>query len=141
MPDDSKLLLTLISMLASSQFSLQILSLGVTPRKRWTWQGQIAEVACAGLAPELRDLLSDVSTLRRAVNELERSSVVAKISDDRYALDVATGASVLATLPPEIRQFWRQQALIITYRAVPWKYIESAYVFKELTIGINADTV
>lgn len=141
MPDDSKLLLTVISMFASSQFSLQILSLGANPRKRWTEQGQIAEVACADLAPELKDLLSDVSTLRQAVDELERSSVVTKISDDRYTLDAATGASILTTLPPEIRQFWRQQALVIIYRAVPWKYLESAYVFKDLAACINTNTI
>jgi len=126
--DDSRLLLVLISMFSDSPFSLQFLCLGVTPRKRWIEGGRIANVACPSLATELRDFLSDVSRLRGAADELERASLVAKSSDDRYALNVATRACVLSNLTPELRCFWRQQAFLVTCCAVPWKYLESMYV-------------
>jgi hypothetical protein len=83
MLDDSKLLLFLVSMFSDSHLSLQFLSLGATPRKRWTEEGQIANVACPSLAPVLMDFLSEVSRLRRAVEKLERASLVAKSSTIR----------------------------------------------------------
>lgn len=137
---DSKLLLILACLFASCELPLNVLFLGATPRKRWTEQAEIGEVAasCVGLAPDLETFLSDVSRLRRAAEELRKASAIAKTSDDRYALDSTIRARVLAKLPPEIHRFWRHQALIIAYRSVPWKYLEPPYVCKSLVACIDA---
>ena len=123
---DSKLLLILVCMLASSPFSLRLLFRGATPRKRWTEQGHIGESTCIGLAIELKGFLLSMSRLHRAVDELECALVVVKTDDDRYILDLATQARILNVMSPKLRQFWAEQALVITYRAIPWKYLESS---------------
>lgn len=130
MSADSKLLLLLVCMLGSSAFSPSFLVFGATARKRWTEQGHIEDAACAGLASELRTLLSDVSRLQRAFDELENASVLTKTCGDRYTMSAATRSRVLTTLLPEVKQFWRSQALFVTCHAVPWKYLESLYVSK-----------
>ena len=45
-------------------------------------------MACPSLAIELKDFLLDVSRLRRTANKLKRALLVAKFSDNRYALNV-----------------------------------------------------
>jgi len=137
-PDDSTLLLTLACMLADHEFSLDILSRGAAPRERWTEQGEVGEMAAsyAGLADDLCSFLSDPSRLRRAVDELERASTFARTSDNVYTLDASVRARVLAELAPDVACFWRQQALIVTYRSIPWKYLESAYVLDLVVIFV-----
>lgn len=129
MSEDSRFLLILVCMLDSSAFSPTFLSFGATTRKRWTEQGHIGNAACVGLVSELRTLLSDVSRLQGAFDELENGSMLTKACDDRYTVDAATRSRVLTTLLPEAKQFWRCQAFFVICHAVPWKYLESLCVF------------
>lgn len=126
--EDAHVLLTLLSFLTTSEeIPLDLLFRGATPRGRWTAQGEIKEVDAtrAGLAPELRSILSDLQRLGNACHELDLWSAVSKNSDQAYTMSEAVARRVRENLSPELLSFWRCQALLVTYRAIPWKYIES----------------
>ncbi|KND92895.1 hypothetical protein TOPH_02403 [Tolypocladium ophioglossoides CBS 100239] len=69
-------------------------------------------------------LLSDTLRLGNAFHELDQSSTVSKNSDQTYILTVAIAGCIRESLSPEHLSFWREQALIVAYRAIPWKYVE-----------------
>ena len=126
--EDAKVLLILLSFLATSEkIPLDLLFRGATPRKRWNELGEIEEVDAihAGLVPELGSLLSDIPRLNNTFHELVLSSAVSENSDQVYTVDEAV-ARVHESLSPELHSFWRYHALVIAYRAIPWKYIEPA---------------
>lgn len=126
--EDGNLLLILLSFLkASEKIHLDLLFRGATPRKRWNEHGEIEEVDArhACLAPELVNLLSDIQKLDDAFHELERSSTVLKDPDQTYTVNENVVDRVRGGIPQAKVSFWRCQALIVTYRAIPWKYIES----------------
>ncbi len=123
------MLLVLLCFLApSAKIPLDILFSGATPRKRWNVHGEIEETDAihAGLAPELGSLLSDIPRLSNAFHELNLLSALSKNSAQTYTLDEAVATRACKSLPPEHFSFWKRQALVVTYRAIPWKYIESA---------------
>jgi hypothetical protein len=124
----ANILVTLLSFLAPEKIPLDLLSRGATPRARWTVQGETERLAAfhAHLVPELRSLLSDIQRLSDAFHELDQLSAVSKNSDETYTLDDVVAGRVRESLSPELNSFWRCQALTVTYRAIPWKYIESA---------------
>ncbi|KAI8671822.1 hypothetical protein NCS57_00658600 [Fusarium keratoplasticum] len=127
--DDAKVILTLLSFLSTSDpISLDLLSHGAAARKRWTTLGGIEEVDAvhAGLAPELRNLLSDGKRLESVFDGLCLSSVVSMDNDENYTLDEAVASRVREGVPAEDLPFWRCQALVVSYRAIPWKYIQPA---------------
>lgn len=136
---DGMLLLILLCFFSSCKMSLDLLSRGGSPRRRWAKDGEIEEVSArhVGLLTDLERLLSDDSRLRRAAHELQIMLVISR-SDDLYTLDAAIRARVLDRLPPELHSSWRQQALVIVHRLVPWKYLEPAYVSK-LPLVISAN--
>lgn len=80
----------------------------------------------AGLAPELYNLLSDIPRLDNAFHELNLSSAVLKNSDQTYTLDEIVASRIRERLSTENLSFYNHQALIVAYRAIPWKYIEPA---------------
>jgi hypothetical protein len=126
--EDANLLLILLSFLSTPEkIPLDLLFRGATPRRRWTVQGEIAEVdaVVAGLNPEISSLLSNISRLEEAFFCLELSSTVSKF-EQTYTLDEAIACRIREGLSPEHHSFWRHQALVIAYRAIPWKYIEPA---------------
>lgn len=129
--DDSKLLLILLCFLADSDISVDLLYFGATPRKRWTEEGGIVEMGAhyIGLMPNLERLLSDRPRISNAFNELHGMAAIAKNANGGYVLDAATRARILGTLPSPNHRPWRQQALLLTYRSVPWKYLEPRYAF------------
>ncbi|RDA90092.1 hypothetical protein CP533_2944 [Ophiocordyceps camponoti-saundersi (nom. inval.)] len=116
---------------------------GATPRRRWTVQGEIEEANAlrAGLAPELITLLSDTLRLDSAFDELHLSATVSKNPDQTYTLTEAAADRIHESLCPEQLSFWRQQALTAVYRAVPWKYIESANANTNLYLSHLKHTV
>lgn len=126
---DAKLLLVFLCFLASCDVSLNILTLGATPRKRWTQQGQVERVAASrvGLAPALEQFLSDAPRLARAVGQLERLSALST-SSSKICVLYPIRARLLAALPSGLHQFWRLQALIVMHHSPPWKYLEPVYV-------------
>ncbi|KAL2693528.1 hypothetical protein Neosp_000088 [[Neocosmospora] mangrovei] len=127
--DDAKVMLTLLSFFSTpDSIPLDLLSRGAAPRKRWTTRGGVEEVDTAhtGLAPELHSLLLDGKRLGGVFDSLGLSSVVSRDHDQNYTLDETVATRVHDSVPPEDLPFWRSQALIISYRAIPWKYIEPA---------------
>lgn len=126
--EDANILLVLLSFFTSSEkIPLDLLRRGATPRKRWTAEGGVEKTDAirAGLAPELCTLLSNNSRLTNALHELALSSTVSKDSESIYTLDEAVGTRVRERLSADHLFFWKQQALVVAYRAIPWKYIES----------------
>lgn len=125
--EDASVLLVLLSFFSPCEkIPLDLFVRGSTPRKRWTVEGKIELVNATrdGLASELVDLLSDAQRLRQAFGELCRSAAVLRYSDETYHLNEDMSARVHRSLAPDTVPFWRQQALVVAYRAVPWKYIE-----------------
>ncbi|KAF5658480.1 hypothetical protein FCIRC_12885 [Fusarium circinatum] len=116
--EDASILLAFLSVLAvSEKVPLDLLSGGAAPRRRWNTRGEVEEVdaVTAGIAPELYSLLSSSSRLSNTFHELELSSAISKNADETYNLDEIVS-----------------QALIVIYRAIPWKYIESVTPTTEL---------
>ncbi|KAK2741014.1 LipA and NB-ARC domain-containing protein [Colletotrichum kahawae] len=97
---------------------------GGTPRKHWTKDGGIGDTSALHDIT-LQPLLSDLSALNKAMNELQRRSAVSVDMGGTYTLRPDVKATVLEELPSANFPFWRRQALIIAYRAVPWKYLET----------------
>ncbi len=124
--EDPKLLLVLLCFLASSEIPLDLLFRGASPRRRWSENGEIEETDAlyTGLQSELVHLLSSIPKLSNAFGELVSLSAISRISDQTYVVDRAILACVTDSLPPGLHSFWRLQALIIAYRAIPWKYLE-----------------
>lgn len=125
--EDAKILLVLISFFSTvDKIPINLLFRGAAPCKRWTAQGGIEEVDAihVGLAPELLDFLSDITRLERSFHSLIPSSAVSKDHEQIYTLGKAAANHVRERLSAEDLLFWKYQALIITYRAIPWKYIE-----------------
>ncbi|KAI5455731.1 hypothetical protein BGZ63DRAFT_368306 [Mariannaea sp. PMI_226] len=127
--EDANILLVFLSVLAiSEKIPLDLLFRGATPRRRWNVYGEIEEVDAvpAGLAPELCSLLSDIPRLDNAFHELGLSTAVSKKSDQTYILDEAVASRIRERLSTENLSFFNCQALIVAYRAIPWKYLEAA---------------
>ncbi|KAJ4259591.1 hypothetical protein NW762_007521 [Fusarium torreyae] len=125
--EDASVLLVLLSFFSPCEkIPLDLFVRGSTPRKRWTIEGKIdlVDATKVGLTPGLVDLLADDQRLARAFGELCQSAAVLKYSDETYHLNEDMSARVHRSLASYTLPFWRQQALIVAYRAIPWKYIE-----------------
>ncbi|KAH8722857.1 hypothetical protein GQ44DRAFT_729252 [Phaeosphaeriaceae sp. PMI808] len=104
---------------------LELLFRGATPRRRWTVQGEGEEsdAIASGLCLELQNLLSDQSKMLNAVQELDLLPAASGF-DQPYGLNEQVTLRVRENVPIEQVLFWRCQALIVVYRAIPWKYLE-----------------
>lgn len=85
------------------------------------------DATTSGLSPELTGLLSDSPRLSTAL-----STAVLKKSDQGYILDADAAKRVREGLATETLTSWKTQALIVAYRACPWKYIEPRLVFSSV---------
>lgn len=123
--DSCTLLLLLSSLKPSVVIASSFLLRGATPRKRWTPQGEAEEADAlqAGLDPELVCILSDGPRLENAFHELQRLDAVSETGNQTYTLNEALATRVLGSLEQNL-PFWRDQALIVMYRGIPWKYLE-----------------
>ena len=125
--DDAHILLALLSFFPTTEeVPLDLLVRGATPRQRWTVQGEIIEPQAveSGLCLELQTLLSDVSRVHVAFQVLQTHLGVSLL-DQACSVHEKIVCRVRETLPTEYTVFWRFQALIVSYRAIPWKHIES----------------
>lgn len=125
--NDTHVILALLSFFAAGrEVLLDHLLRAATPRMRWTAQGEAEEVDAteSGLCPQLQSLLSDVSRVHNAIRELESLSVVS-FANQSCSLSEQVASSVRENLPAEQIVFWKRQVLLITYKAIPWKHIES----------------
>ncbi|KAI3320953.1 hypothetical protein HD806DRAFT_504076 [Xylariaceae sp. AK1471] len=122
---DAQLVLLLSSFLSTSEkIHRHLLLRGAACRGRWSEQGEIEEVG-ADCADDLSALLSDTQRVAHALYELNQASEVLEHFDQTYRMNEATAARIHAALSAEQRLFWKHQALVIVYRAIPWNYIES----------------
>lgn len=123
--EDVRILELLVSLFSPSHaITYDFLLRGGSPRKRWTPDGGIEEMdaTAAGLSPELSSLLSDHARLSHALNDL--STDVLNKSAQGYFLDAEAASRIRQDLPSDAQLHWKTQALIVAYRAIPWKYIE-----------------
>ncbi|KKZ68681.1 hypothetical protein EMCG_05716 [[Emmonsia] crescens] len=106
---------------------VDLLLRGATPRKRWGEHGEVIETDAryTGLVPELVDLLSNPTKVENALSELQSLSAISRNSDHIYSLNRDVLPRVLGNLPLQFHPFWRLQALIIAFRSIPWKYLNS----------------
>lgn len=79
-----------------------------------------------GLVQDLLDLLSSEARLDGAVRALKQCSMISDDVDQHYTVNEDAVARLRNVLDPGKAQFWRQQALVIAYRAITWKYIDVA---------------
>ncbi|KAL2276404.1 hypothetical protein FJTKL_00918 [Diaporthe vaccinii] len=122
---DAEILARLVSFLSPVQkLTHDFLTRGGSRRRRWAVNGSTEETDAlsAGLTPELAHLLSDHDRLSRALDQLSGS--ILETLDQGYVLNEDTAGRIRQDLSPEESLFWKCQALITTYRAIPWKYIE-----------------
>jgi hypothetical protein len=127
--EDAKILFMVISFLATGEkIPNDLLIRGSSRRRRWNRYGGMKEVAAidAGLVSELSDLLSDTVRLNDAFHELLQLSAISEVSNNIYMINGDVAARVLGGLCSKIVGFWEAQALIVAYRAIPWRYIEPA---------------
>ncbi len=124
--EDTTVLMALLCFFAPQKLPVDLLLGGAAARRRWNREGGIetAEACHVGLAPELAGLLSDPRRLGDAFAELDLSSAVSTNPDGSHGLDGELAARIRDSIPPELGAFWRRQALILAWRAVPWKYLE-----------------
>lgn len=127
---DESLLLILLCFL-NHEVSLDVLFRGASSRKRWTKKGEKENAGPSrmGLAKDLQLLLSDRPRLEMAFHGLEKRSAIKKNHNEIYTVISVIRNHILDQLPRQLHSFWRLQALIIAYRAVPWKHLEPMYVF------------
>ncbi|KAK2812071.1 hypothetical protein FQN50_001782 [Emmonsiellopsis sp. PD_5] len=118
-------LCVLLCFLARSEVPLQLCLRGATPRKRWSNHGdiEVMDALDVGLVPELVHALSHPTDLNDALRELQSFSAVSK-SDSTWLLNPTVSTRILCSLPLKFHPFWRQQALIVAFRSIPWKFLE-----------------
>jgi hypothetical protein len=125
---DTKILLIFLSFLSiPDKIPLDLLFRGGSPRKRWSEAGDIEQLDAdhSDLAHELCAFLSDETRLQNSINESRLSSAILDNGDGTYTLNEATMSGISKKLTAEDTSVWRSQVLVVTYRAIPWKYIES----------------
>lgn len=119
----------LVSFLSPShEITREFLRKGGLPRKRWSTNGNIEEVDAitAGLSPELTHLLSDSLRVGNTLEKLSRT-VLRKVGHV-FKLNKEAAGHIRQDISADELDFWERQALVVAYRAVPWKYIESGSV-------------
>lgn len=85
------------------------------------------DATTTNLSPELTRLLSDPARLSHALSAL--STTILKEADNGYILDAEEAKRIRQDLATEALSFWKTQALIVSYRAFTWQYIEPRSVF------------
>jgi hypothetical protein len=82
-----------------------------------------SDASSVGLAPDIKDLLSNLSKLCHAFQALAWSAAVIN-SSSGYTLAEGIVDDIYKKLSGEDHKFWKVQAVTIAYRSVTWKYIE-----------------
>ncbi|KAK2006163.1 hypothetical protein LZ32DRAFT_544532 [Colletotrichum eremochloae] len=123
-PDDANLLLVLASFLApGKEIPLDLFISGAGARIRWGSDGKLTESRSL-VDAELSSVLADRPRLENAFKMLCSSGTIKKIEPDTFSVSPDTCEAILTRLDNDQRQFWKQQALIVAYRALTWKYLE-----------------
>ncbi|WAO95931.1 Hypothetical protein NCS54_01358000 [Fusarium falciforme] len=122
--DDSSKLLNLSSFLAPTKIPFSLLIRGSSSRNRWNSQGNIDRVdaSAVGLPSDLVNVLSSQPSLASAMSRLPHAYI--KISDQLYEVDGEIAHLARQRHAPDDQARWKNWALIVTYRSIPWKYLE-----------------
>ncbi|GJC80348.1 hypothetical protein ColLi_03186 [Colletotrichum liriopes] len=123
-PDDADLLLVLASFLApGKEIPLDLFIRGAGARTRWGSDGKPTESRSL-VDAELSSVLADRLKLENAFKMLCSIGTIKKTNSDTFSVSTDVSEAILISLDNDQRQFWKQQALIVTYRALTWKYLE-----------------
>ncbi|KAI8654310.1 hypothetical protein LRP88_00194 [Fusarium phalaenopsidis] len=122
--DNSSKLLNLSSFLAPTKIPFSLLIRGSSSRNRWNSQGDIERVdaSTVGLPSGLANVLSNQPSLTSAMSRLPHAYI--KISDQLYEVDGEIADLARQRHAPDDQARWKNWALIVTYRSIPWKYLE-----------------
>ncbi|KAI8712832.1 hypothetical protein NCS52_01382600 [Fusarium sp. LHS14.1] len=122
--NDSNKLLDLSSFLAPAKIPLNFLIRGSTSRERWNSKGDIERVEASdvGLPSDLSRILSYEPRLVSIINRLPDAYL--KTSDQLYEVDEEIADLTRKRHAPDDQTRWKNWALIVTYRSIPWKYLE-----------------
>ncbi|RSL88929.1 hypothetical protein CEP51_001487 [Fusarium floridanum] len=122
--DDSNKLLNLSSFLAPTKIPFSLLTRGSSSRERWTSQGGIESVEASdvGLPSDLCRILSNQPDLESTINSMPHTYI--KVSDQLFEVDGAVADLARQRHVPDDQARWKNWALIVTYRSIPWKYLE-----------------
>ncbi|UPK95507.1 hypothetical protein LCI18_006442 [Fusarium solani-melongenae] len=123
--DDSSKLLNLSSFLGPTKIPFSLLIRGSSSRNRWNSQGNIdtVDAGAVGLPSDLANVLSSQRSLASAMHRLPHAYI--KISNKLYEVDRDIANLARRRHTPDDRARWRNWALIVTYRSIPWKYLET----------------
>ncbi|KAK7415573.1 hypothetical protein QQX98_005819 [Neonectria punicea] len=122
--NDSNKLLNLSSFLSPTKIPFSLLVRGSSSRNRWNSQGDVERVNASdvGLPSDLCNLLSDQPRLVSAMNSLPYADVDS--SEQFYEVEQVIAGLARQRHDPDGQVRWRNWALTVTYRSIPWKYLE-----------------
>ncbi|KAK1990888.1 hypothetical protein LX36DRAFT_591717 [Colletotrichum falcatum] len=131
-PAAADLLLVLASFLApGKEIPLDLFIRGAGARIRWGSDGKPTESRSL-VDAELSSLLADRPKLENAFKMLCSVGTIKEINSDTFSVSPDTCEAILTHLDNDQRQFWKQQALIVAYRALTWKYLEPSIPHQKL---------
>ncbi|KAI8272752.1 hypothetical protein K4K59_011166 [Colletotrichum sp. SAR11_240] len=111
-----------------------MLRLGTTPRNRWTKNGSTAtRQSC--VHPNLAAFISNERRTDAALQALVESGAISfdTVNGHKtYKIRPRLMEETVAKLEPDCIKFWKQQALLVLYHAITWKYIEPRLSKKEI---------
>ncbi|KAL0764103.1 hypothetical protein CaCOL14_013430 [Colletotrichum acutatum] len=125
--DDTDKLLRLSYFFASSyHVPVDMLRSGTAPRCRWSKEG---DVVCrqSSVHPHLVSFINDQTRLEDAIDKLTEKRYIECTTTDglkMYRLLPNGSSKALDGLDQESASYWKRQALLVSYHAIPWKYLE-----------------
>lgn len=127
--EDARILALLVSNLSPDhELTHELLHRGGSARKRWTVHGgvKVVQATQLGLSAELTTLLSDISRLKTALDDLLATALVR--SGHGYKQNEDMACRIRQSISADELKFWKCQALIVCCGMIPWKYLESGSV-------------
>lgn len=128
---DADMLLRLLCFFAPSHdIPVEMLRLGTSLRNRWTKEGSTA-TRKSSVHHNLAAFISDEIRTDAALQALVELGVIlfATVNGHKtYKIRPRLIEETLAKLESDCIKFWKQQALLVSYHAITWKYIEPRYV-------------
>jgi hypothetical protein len=122
---DAKLLKILLCCFAEAEIPVRCIMHGACPRRRWDENGEIghSNPADYGLQPDLIRICS--SYLHPTLTCLRAAKAIVMVSDCTLKVDEQIRKETRNSLTSEEISFWSRQALFLTCRFIPWKYLDT----------------
>ncbi|KAL4960558.1 LipA and NB-ARC domain protein [Aspergillus stella-maris] len=129
-------LMILLSFFANCEVSIDILSGGASPRKRWSKLGEIVETY-PGDVGILQDTIHicNSQNLMNILAELYSISAIVWTSHSTFKLNKAIRDSIQSSFSKSLQSFWGMQALTLAYRSIPWKNLDQMWLDTALAIS------